>query len=69
MMSKRDEEKIVTVDQLPDDPLKMPPPHWRGGGVFFTSNMLFGISKRCCRNLPVHAETERRLDQHFAKYE
>jgi hypothetical protein len=30
-----EEEPILTVDQLPDDPLKMPPPYWRSGGAIF----------------------------------
>ena len=30
-----DSESVVSLDGLPDDPLRMPPPYWRsGGGVF-----------------------------------
>lgn len=28
-------EPVVTLDQLPDDPLSMPPPYWRDGGGMF----------------------------------
>ena len=30
-----DEDLIITTDQLPADPMAMPPPYWRGGGAIF----------------------------------
>ena len=30
-----DDAKFVSVDKLPDEPLKMPPPYWRTGGACF----------------------------------
>lgn len=33
-----DEVEIKTVDQVPDDPLKMPPPYWRCSGAIFHLN-------------------------------
>ena len=30
-----DAERFVSLDQLPDDPLTMPPPYWRGAGAIF----------------------------------
>jgi hypothetical protein len=34
-MGVSDKEKVITVDELPDDPLAMPPPYWRGSGAVF----------------------------------
>jgi hypothetical protein len=34
-MAETSPERIATTDQLPDDPLQMPPPYWRGSGAVF----------------------------------
>lgn len=62
-------QKIVTVDQLPDDPFKMPPPYWRGcGAIFHLEHSLRNIEELLKEFLPIHTETEARLEKHFDKY-
>lgn len=66
---KNDEARIVSVDQLPEDPLKMPPPHWRGGGaIFHLERSLWEIEDLLKELLPIHAQTRIRLDEYYAKY-
>lgn len=66
---KPDKERIVSVDQLPDDPFAMPPPYWRSSGaVFCLLEALEAISDLLAELVPVHRRTEIKLDVHFAKY-
>ncbi|CAH1385362.1 hypothetical protein [Candidatus Nitrotoga sp. M5] len=62
-------ERILSVDQLPDDPMKMPPPYWRGSGaIFHLSDALQELERLMHQLIPVHADTESRLEKHFEKY-
>jgi len=62
-------QKIITVDQLPDNPLEMPPPHWRGGGaIFHLEQSLWNIEELLKAFLPIHADTDALLEKHFDKY-
>lgn len=64
-----EQERILSVDQLPDDPMKMPPPYWRGSGaIFHISDALQELERLLHQLIPVHAETESRLEQYFQKY-
>jgi hypothetical protein len=39
-------ERFVSLDQLPDDPLSMPPPYWRGGvGIFIIERNMAEIAE------------------------
>lgn len=64
-----DAGRIVSVDQLPDDPLAMPPPYWRSSGaVFCMLDALESIPDLLAEIVPVLARTEAELQQHFEKY-
>lgn len=64
-----EQEHVLTVDQLPDDPTKMPPPYWRGSGaIFHLSDALQELEHLMHKLMPVHADTELRLDKHYEKY-
>jgi hypothetical protein len=59
-----DEDRIVSVDQLPEDPLKMPPPYWRGGGaIFHLEEALRELERFLQELIPIHAKTEVHLDE------
>lgn len=63
------EPKFVSVDELPDDLLKMPPPYWRTGGApFHIEDALSRLVELLHELLPIHAKTEERLDQFYTKY-
>jgi hypothetical protein len=64
-----DEERIVSVDQLPDDPLEMPPPYWRSSGaVFCILDALEAILDLLAQLVPVLERTEAELELHFEEY-
>lgn len=64
-----DGETILTAEQLPDDPLKMPPPYWRSvGAIFHLEEALVGLHTLLQELIPVHADTESRLDAYYQKY-
>src|SRR4029434_7338686 len=68
-MTEREQERPFTLDQLPDDPLKMPPPYWRGcGAIFHIEDALAQIDYLLHDLIPLHAETETRLAEHYEKY-
>lgn len=68
-MMKDEEKRIVTVDELPDDPLKMPPPYWRGGGaIFHLEYALWALEDLLQQLLSVHAPTDAKLDEYYEKY-
>ena len=63
-MSDTNIEKIRSIDELPEDPLAMPPPYWRGGGaIFHVLDSLRGLSNLLRELLPVHERTERDLER------
>ncbi|MFH1236655.1 MAG: hypothetical protein V1685_07055 [Parcubacteria group bacterium] len=64
-----DDAKFVSVDKLPDDPLKMPPPYWRTGGAWFqVEDALARLLEMLHELLPLHAGISDLLDRHYAKY-
>jgi hypothetical protein len=64
-----DKERIVSVDQLPDDPLEMPPPYWRtSGAIFCMLDALESIADLLTELVPVHNETEAELDLHYERH-
>lgn len=64
-----DRERIVSVDQLPDDPMEMPPPYWRSSGaIFCLLDALESISDLLAELVPVLERTESELAAHFEKY-
>jgi hypothetical protein len=68
-MAERDEDRPLSLDQLPDDPLKMPPPYWRGcGAIFHIEEALEEMDYLLHELIPLHADTEARLVEHYEKY-
>jgi hypothetical protein len=63
------EQKFVTVDQLPSDPLAMPPPYWRGSPSVF--QLLLALEELIAL-LPqlkkLHDRTEKKLGRHYEQY-
>lgn len=60
---------FVSVDELPEDPLKMPPPYWRSGGAWFqVEDALERLIEFLHQLLPIHARTVELLEQHYVKY-
>jgi hypothetical protein len=61
--------KFVSVDQLPDEPLGMPPPYWRSGGAWFQlEDALNFLVELLYTLLPIHAATNEQLELHSNKY-
>lgn len=64
-----DRERIVSVDQLPDDPMEMPPPYWRSSGaIFCLLDAMESIPDLLAELVPVLERTEFELHAHFEKY-
>jgi hypothetical protein len=64
-----EEPRFVSVDDLPDDPLKMPPPYWRGGGAsFHIEDALARLAELLHGLIPVHAATDQKLDEFYERY-
>jgi len=57
------------IDELPDDPLAMPPPYWRSGGAIFHLKHALGELERRMRRLPAVLErAERELLDFDSRY-
>lgn len=66
---EQDEGRIVSVDQLPDNPMEMPPPYWRSpGAILCLLDAMEDIPRLLINLVPVLERTEVRLDSHFEKY-
>ena len=60
--------EFTTVDQLPEDPLKMPPPYWRSSGVIFQiTSALEDLCKLLRALREVHPRIENILSEYFAR--
>jgi len=63
------DKELVSVDQLPEDPLRMPPPYWRGSGaIFHILNALSDLESLLEELIPLNTATTVRLDAHYDKY-
>jgi hypothetical protein len=61
--------RIVSVDQLPDNPLEMPPPYWRSlGAVCCLLGAAESIVQLLEELVPVHERTQVELEAHFEKH-
>src|SRR4051794_2680319 len=68
-MVDKEEESLVTLDQLPDDPLKMPPPFWRGNGaISHILDALENLTELLHSLIPIHLQTDEKLYHHYEKY-
>lgn len=64
-----EEPKFVSVDELPDDPLKMPPPYWRSGGAsFHIEDAISRLAELLHQLVPIHASTDKALEAFYVKY-
>ena len=64
-----DAAKFVSVDQLPDDPLAMPPPYWRSGGASFQlDDALQTLIERLHELVPIHSVVRGHIARHFERY-
>ena len=62
-------DRIITLDQLPDDPLTMPPPYWRSGcAIFLALDALMDLPKLLSKLIKVYERTEINLDKYFKKH-
>jgi len=60
--------EFTTVDQLPEDPLQMPPPYWRSSGVIFQiTSALEELCKLLRALRDVHPRIEVLLSEYFAR--
>jgi hypothetical protein len=68
-MAETSPKRILTTDQLPDDPFQMPPPYWRGSGAIFHIEAALADLVALLRDLvPLHADIESRLGDHYEQY-
>ncbi len=64
-----EDERIVRVDQVPEDPLAMPPPYWRSSGATFCLlDAVEEIPMLLTELVPVLQDTEMALADHYEKY-
>jgi len=64
-----DRERIVSIGQLPDDPMEMPPPYWRSSGaIFCLLDAVESIPDLLAELVTVLERTEIELQAHFEKY-
>jgi hypothetical protein len=64
-----DPDKPRAVNELPEDPLKMPPPYWRGcGASFHIASALSDLNKLLDELIETHAATEEKLAGYYEKY-
>jgi len=62
-------DRIITLDQIPDDPLKMPPPYWRSGGaIFHILDSLTDLPELLSNLLIVHESTEIQLNEYYERH-
>ena len=62
-------ERIVSVDQLPDDPMEMPPPYWRSSGaIFCLLDAVRSVSDLLPELVCTLERTELELQAHYEKY-
>lgn len=64
-----DKKSVLTADQLPDDPLKIPPPYWRSSSaIFHLEDALQELQALLQELIPIHANIEARLEEYYQKY-
>lgn len=63
------DDSAITLDQLPDDPLKMPPPYWRSNGaILHILDALQSLSELLRDLVIIHLRTNENLYDHFEKH-
>ncbi len=68
-MGQPENERELTTEQLPDDPLAMPPPYWRGSGaVFHILDALEDLTQLLADLVPLHNQTEVELGEFYRRH-
>jgi hypothetical protein len=68
-VARNDRKPFTSVDKLPDDPLAMPPPYWRGSGaVFHVLDSLSALSELLRELVPINERTASDLGGYYEKY-
>jgi hypothetical protein len=63
------EQNVVTSDQIPDDPLAMPPPYWRGSGAIFQiMDALQELTELLSDLVPLHDDTQEKIFDYFDRH-
>jgi hypothetical protein len=58
-----------SVDKLPKNPLRMPPPYWRTGGACFQINDALSVLVQLLKSLPeINNRTKRKLDDFYRRH-
>lgn len=66
---KDSERTTIMPEQLPDDPLSMPPPYWRSSGaIFHVLDSLESLVSLLGELLPLHEQTELRLEDYYENH-
>jgi hypothetical protein len=61
--------RATSVDQLPANPLRMPPPYWRGSGATFQLVDALSVLVELLGDLPeIHTRTGKEIDGHFRRF-
>ncbi len=67
MTKEQEDGRDVSLAELPNDPMEMPPPYWRGSGaIFHVLSALDDLIKLLQELIPVHERTEEELYEYFA---
>ena len=62
-------DRAVRLDQIPDNPLDMPPPYWRGSSaIFHILDALKDIPHLLSKLIRVHERTELKLEKYYEDY-
>jgi hypothetical protein len=62
-------DHIVTSDQIPDNPLEMPPPYWRSGSaIYHVINALTELPDFLSDLSYVHKRTKKRLNKYYERH-
>jgi hypothetical protein len=63
------DDNITSADQIPNNPLDMPPPYWRSGGaIFHILDALNDLPNLLSNLLSVHEHTETNLKEYYERY-
>lgn len=63
------DDNITSADQIPNNPLDMPPPYWRSGGaIFHILDALNDLPNLLSNLLSVHEHTKINLKEYYERY-
>jgi hypothetical protein len=69
-MADPDDIQVTRVEQLPDDPLRMPPPYWRSSGAKLHVELALNeLAELLTELVGLHTQTELLLQEHYEKHQ